>query len=62
MLSQGIINASHVAGLLSLIDGVTNAIDVQVAKNKGDLEQEIVIISQLHVVNVQRLRILTILP
>jgi hypothetical protein len=39
-----------------LIDGVTNAIDVQVAKNKGDLKQKIVIISQLHIVNVQRLR------
>jgi hypothetical protein len=39
-----------------LIDGVTNVIDVQVAKNKGDLEQEIVIISQLHVINVQQLR------
>ncbi len=48
MLSHGIVNASHNAGLLSLIDGVTNAIDVQVAKNKGDLEQENVIISQLH--------------
>jgi hypothetical protein len=36
MLSYGIIHASHVAGLLSLIDGVTNAIDVQVAKNRGD--------------------------
>ncbi len=56
MLSHGIINASHVAGLLSLIDGVTNAINVQVAKNKGDLEQEIVIISQLHIINVQQLR------
>jgi hypothetical protein len=56
MLSHGIINASHVAGLLSLIDGVTNAIDMQVAKNKGDLEQEIVIISQLYVINVQQLR------
>jgi hypothetical protein len=56
MLSHGIVNASHVTGLLSSIDGVTNAIDVQVAKNKGDLEQEIVIISQLHVINVQRLR------
>ncbi len=55
MLSHGIINASHVSGLLSLIDGITNAIDVQVVKNKGDLEQEIVIISQLHVVNVQQL-------
>jgi hypothetical protein len=39
-----------------LIDGVTNAIDVQVAKNKEDLEQEIVIISQLHVIDVQQLR------
>ncbi len=28
---------------------------MQVAKNKGDLEQEIVIISQLYVINVQRL-------
>ena len=26
------------------------------AKNKGDLEQEIVILSQLHVINVQQLR------
>ncbi len=55
MLSHGIVNASHVAGLLSSIDGVTNAIDVQVTKNKGDLEQEIVIISQLHEINLQRL-------
>jgi hypothetical protein len=56
MLSHGIVNASHVAGLLSSIDGVTNAIDVQMAKNnKGDLEQEIVIISQLHAINVQHL-------
>ncbi len=55
MLSHGIVNASHVAGLLSSLDGVTDAIDVQVAKNKGDLEQKIVIISQLHVINVQRL-------
>jgi hypothetical protein len=39
-----------------LIDGVTNAIDVQVAKNKGDLKQEHVIISQLHIIDVQRLR------
>jgi hypothetical protein len=53
MLSHGIFNVSHVAGLLSLIVGVTNAIDVQVAKNKRDLEQEIIIISQLHVINVQ---------
>jgi hypothetical protein len=56
MLSHGIVHATHVAGLLSSIDGVTNAIDVQVAKNRGELEQEIVIISQLHVINVQRLR------
>jgi hypothetical protein len=53
MLSHGIVNGSHVTGLLSLIDDVTNAIDVQVAKNKGDLGQEIVIVSQLHVINVQ---------
>jgi hypothetical protein len=39
-----------------LIDGVTNAIDVQVAKNKRDLKQEIVILSQLLVINFQRLR------
>jgi hypothetical protein len=56
MLSHGIVHASHAAGLLSSIDGVTDAIDVQVAKNKGDLKQEIVIISQLHVINVQQLR------
>ena len=55
MLSHGIVNASHVTGLLPLIDGVTDAIDVQVAKNKGDLEQEIVIITQLHIINVQQL-------
>jgi hypothetical protein len=55
MLSHGIINASHVSGLLSLIDGVTDAIDVQVATSKGGLEQEIFIISQLHVINVQQL-------
>jgi hypothetical protein len=53
MLSHGIIHASHVAGLLSSIDSVTDAIDVQVAKNKGDLEKEIVIIFQLHLINVQ---------
>jgi hypothetical protein len=45
MLSHGIVNASYVAGLLSSIDGVIDAIDVQVAKNKGYLEQEIVVIS-----------------
>ncbi len=55
MLSHGIVNAIAVTGQLSLIDGVTNAIDVQMAKNKGDIEQEIVILSQLHVINVQRL-------
>jgi hypothetical protein len=42
MLSQGIINAIAVTGRLSSIDGVANAIDVQVAKYKRDLEQEIV--------------------
>jgi hypothetical protein len=56
MLSHGTINVIAVTGQLSSIDGVTDAIDVQVAKNKGDLEQEIVILSQLHVINVQRLR------
>ncbi len=55
MLSHGIIHVNHVAGLLSLINGVTEAIDVQVAKNNGDLEQDIVIIFQLHVINVQGL-------
>jgi hypothetical protein len=55
MLSHGIVNATAVTGQLSLIDGVTDAIDVQVAINKGDIEQEIVILSQLHVINVQRL-------
>ncbi len=55
MSSHGIVNASHVTGLLSLIDGVTDAIDVQVAKNKWDLEQKNVIISQLYVINVQQL-------
>jgi hypothetical protein len=53
MLSHCIVNASHVTGLLSSIHCVTNAIDVQVPKNKGDLEKEIVIISQLHEINVQ---------
>jgi hypothetical protein len=56
ILSHGIIHVSHVAGLLSLSDDVTEAIDVQVAKNKGDLEQEIVIFSQLYLINVQQLR------
>jgi hypothetical protein len=53
MLSHGIVIVIAVTGQLSSIDGVTDAIDVQAAKNKGDLEQEIVIISQLHVINVQ---------
>jgi hypothetical protein len=53
MLSHGIVNASHVTCQLSLIDGVTDAIDVQVAKSKGGLKQKNVIISQLHVINVQ---------
>ncbi len=61
MLSHGIVNRSHATGLLSLIDGVTNAIDVQVVKNKGDLEQETVIISQLHVISAQQLRDLDLL-
>jgi hypothetical protein len=39
MLSHGIIHASHVAGLLSLFDGVTKAIDVQVPKTKEILSQ-----------------------
>jgi hypothetical protein len=56
MLSHGIVNAIAVTGQLSSIDGVTDAIDVQVAKNNRDLKQEIVILSQLHVINVQRLR------
>jgi hypothetical protein len=56
MISHGIDNASHVAGLLCLIEDVTDAIDVKVAKNKGDLRQEIFIISQPHVINVQQLR------
>ena len=45
MLSHVIVNAIAVTGQLSSIDGVTDAIDVQVAKNKGYLEQEIVVIS-----------------
>jgi hypothetical protein len=35
MLSHGIINAIAVTGQISLIDGVTNAIDVQMAKKQG---------------------------
>ncbi len=54
--AHGIVNAIAVTGQLSLIDGVTDAIDVQVAKNKGDIKQEIVILSHLHVINVQQLR------
>ncbi len=53
MLSHGIVNAIAVTCQLSSIDGVTDAIDVQVAKNKVDIKQEIVILSQLHVINVQ---------
>ncbi len=53
MLSHGIVNAIAVTGRLSSIDGVTDAITVQVAKNKTDLEQKIVVLSQLHVINVQ---------
>jgi hypothetical protein len=56
VLSHGIINAIVVTGQLSLIDGVTNAINVQVAKNKREFEHEIVILSQLHVINAQQLR------
>jgi hypothetical protein len=56
MLSHGIVNAIAVTGQLSLIDGVTNAIDVQVTKSKGDIKQYTVILSQLHVINVQQLR------
>ncbi len=55
MLSHGIVNAITVTGQLSLIDGGTDAIDVQVAKNKGDIKQEIVVLSQLHIINVQQL-------
>jgi hypothetical protein len=56
MLSHGIIIVIAVTGQLSLIDGVTNAIDVQMVKNKREFEQEIVILSQLYVMNVQQLR------
>jgi hypothetical protein len=55
MLSHGIVNAIAFTGQLSSIDGVTDAIDVQVAKIKGDIKQEIVILSQLHIINVQQL-------
>ncbi len=50
MLSHGLVNAIAVT---DPIDGVTNAIDVQVEKNQSDLKQEIVILSQLHVINLQ---------
>ncbi len=43
MLSHGIVNAIAVTGQLSLIDGGTDTIDVQVVKNKVDIKQEIVI-------------------
>ena len=52
MLSHGLVNAIAVT---DLIDGVNNAIDVQVAKNQSDLKQEIVILSWLHVINLQQL-------
>ncbi len=52
MLSHGLVN---VIAVTDPIDGVNNAIDVQAAKNQSDLEQEIVILSQLHVTNLQRL-------
>jgi hypothetical protein len=52
MLSHGLVNAIAVT---DPIDGVNNANDVQVAKNQSDLKQEIVILSQLHVINLQQL-------
>jgi hypothetical protein len=52
MLSHGLVNAIAVT---DPIDGVNNAIDVQVAKNQSDLKQDIVILSQLHVINLQQL-------
>ena len=42
------------AGLF-LLDDLTVAPHVQVAKNKADLEQEIVTLSQFYVINVQPL-------
>jgi hypothetical protein len=50
MLSPGLVNAIAVT---DPIFSVNNVIDVQVAKNQSDLEQEIVILSQLHVINLQ---------
>jgi hypothetical protein len=38
MSSQGIVNVSHVDGLLSSIDGVTNPLMCKWQKNKGDFE------------------------
>jgi hypothetical protein len=52
MLSHGLINAIAVT---DPIDDANNAIDVQVAKKQSDLEQEIVILSQLHVINLHQL-------
>jgi hypothetical protein len=52
MLSHGLVN---VISVTDSIDGVNNAIDVQVAKNQSDLKQEIVNLSQLHVINLQQL-------
>jgi hypothetical protein len=50
MLSHGLINAIAVT---DPIDGVNNAIDVQVAKNQSDFKQKIVILSQLYAINLQ---------
>jgi hypothetical protein len=61
MLSHGIINAIAITGQLSLIDGVTDANNVQVAKNKGYIKQQIVILSQLHISMCNDYVILTIL-
>jgi hypothetical protein len=50
MLSHGFVNAIAVT---DPIDDVNNAIDVQVAKNQSDLKQEIVNLSQPHIINQQ---------
>ncbi len=50
MLSHGLVNA---IALTDPIDGVNYAIDLQVAKNQSDFKQEIVILSQLYVINLQ---------
>jgi hypothetical protein len=41
MLSHGIVNAMAVTGQLSSIDGVTDAIDVQVAKTREILSKKL---------------------